>query len=36
MPRDKSSKRLDRKKLDYKNRPYKNALATASFVFNQI
>ena len=35
MPRDKSSKRLDRKKLDYKNRPYKNALATASFVFNQ-
>jgi hypothetical protein len=31
MPRDKSSKRLDRKILDYKKRPYENALATASF-----
>jgi hypothetical protein len=34
MPRDKSSKRLDRKKLDYKKRPYRNELATASFFLN--
>jgi hypothetical protein len=34
MPRDKSSKRLDRKKHDYKKRPYKNELADASFFMN--
>jgi hypothetical protein len=34
MPRDKSTKRLDRKILDYKKRPYENALATASFLFD--
>jgi hypothetical protein len=34
MPRDKSSKRLDRKKSDYKERPYKNSLADASLFLN--
>jgi hypothetical protein len=34
MPRNKHSKRLDRKTLDYKERPYKNALADASFFLN--
>ena len=34
MPRDKSSKRLERKTLDYKGRPYKNSLASASFILN--
>jgi hypothetical protein len=34
MPRDKSSKRLDRKMLDYKKQPYKNSLASASFILN--
>jgi hypothetical protein len=34
MPRDKSSKRLERKMLDYKGRPHKNSLASASFILN--
>jgi hypothetical protein len=34
MPRDKSSKRRERKMLDYKGRPYKNSLASASFILN--
>ena len=34
MPRDKSSKRLDRKKLEYEKRPYNNPLAAASFSLN--
>ena len=34
MPRDKSSKRLDRKLFDYRERPYKNRLAEASFILN--
>jgi hypothetical protein len=34
MPRDKSSKRLERKISDYKKRPYKNELAIAWFFLN--
>ena len=34
MPRDKSSKRRERKMLEYKERPYKNTLEEASFIFN--
>ena len=34
MPRDKSSKRLERKKLEYEKRPYNNPLAAASFFLN--
>jgi hypothetical protein len=36
MPRDKHSKRLDRQILDYKVRPYKNALADAWSILNPV